>query len=100
MTDKIEQPDPPLSPEEVAVVASLSKDFLRKADCVLLSHARSSWRKVSMLVGLAMMDSGLRIEGLPDLFFSLRIRRLVEAGSLESSGNLDCMRFCEVRLPQ
>lgn len=99
MSDGQEQPDPPLTPEQEVIVASLSGEFLRKVDSALLSHAKHSWRKVAMLVGLAMMDPDLKVAGLPDLFFSKRVRGLVEAGLLQSAGNLDFMRYSEVRLP-
>ncbi len=100
MADKRQQPDSLLSPAEETIVASLDEGFIRKVDRALLSHATTSWRKVAMLIGLTMMDSELRVPGLPDLFYSMRVRTLVEAGLLESAGNLDYMRFTEVRLPQ
>jgi hypothetical protein len=99
MTDEFEQPDPPLTQEQEAMVASLSDAFIRDVDRVLLSHSRSSWRKVAMLVGMTMMDQDLKATGLPDVFFSMRVRRLVEIGRLESAGNLAYMRSSEVRLP-
>jgi hypothetical protein len=100
VADEKEQPDPPLSPEQEAIVASLSEDFIRSVDRALLSHAMPSLRKVAMLVGLTMMDADLRAPGLPDLFYSNRVRKLVEAGLLEAEGNLHYMRFSEVRLPK
>jgi hypothetical protein len=100
MTAESDLPDPPLSPEQDAIVASLGEDFVRKVDCALLSHAKPQSRKAAMLVGLTMMDADLRVPGLPDLFYSKRVRKLVEDGLLESNGNLDYMRFFEVRLPR
>ncbi|WP_425530461.1 DUF3658 domain-containing protein [Xanthomonas oryzae] len=35
---------------------------------------------------------------MPDIFYAQRIRHLVSAGHLEASGNLNRMRFSEVRL--
>ncbi|WEK97612.1 DUF3658 domain-containing protein [Xanthomonas oryzae] len=35
---------------------------------------------------------------IPDIFYAQRIRYLVSAGHLEASGNLNRMRFSEVRL--
>lgn len=99
MSEEQRHPDGPLTPEQEAVVASLSADFVRKVDAALLSQAGVAWRKVAMLVGLAMMDSAVRVPGLPDTFYAMRVRKLVEAGMLEAEGNLDYMRFSEVRLP-
>ena len=99
MSEEQRYPDGPLTPEQESIVASLSADFVRLVDAALLSHARVAWRKVAMLVGSAMMDSTLRVPGLPDTFYSMRVRKLVEAGMLEAEGNLGHMRFSEVRLP-
>ncbi len=39
-------------------------------------------------------------EGVPDIYYSERIRKLVEKGVLEAAGNLHYMRYSEVRLRQ
>lgn len=88
-----------LNPELEAVVAGLSEEFIRKVDFALLSQAKPWWQKVAMLIGLILRAEELRILELPDIFYAGRIRKLVEAGKLEAMGNLDNMRFSEVRLP-
>ena len=40
-----------------------------------------------------------RYPGLSYVFYSQRVIRLAEAGRLESQGNLEYIRFSEVRLP-
>lgn len=99
--DEPREPDGDLTAEQKQRVERLSGEDIKEIDCILLSHATPSWRKVAMLVGLAMTDarSGHQREGLPDVFYSQRIRALVEQGHLESQGNLQYMRFSEVRLP-
>src|SRR5262245_17893603 len=92
-------PDPPLSLEQAKVVASLSSEILAKIDAELLSHAKPHNRKVAMIVGLAMGNPAVRVSGLPDLFYAQRVRLLVNEGQLVAEGNLDFMRFSEVRLP-
>jgi uncharacterized protein DUF3658 len=98
MTDEF-VPDPPLSSEEARVAASLSKDLIERIDAELLEHARRQSRKVAMLVGLAMSNPSVRVPGLPDLYYAQRVRLLVAKGALLSEGNLDFMRYSEVRLP-
>jgi hypothetical protein len=93
-------PDPPLTSEQRAIVDSLDDEFLKRVDETLLSHAKKRERKVAMIVGLAMSSSEIRISGLPDIFYAQRVKKLVEAGKLVSEGNLDYMRYSEVRLPQ
>jgi hypothetical protein len=92
-------PDPPLSPEQARVAASLSAEFVAAIDAELLSHARPRNRKVAMLVGMAMGNPNVRAPGLPDLFYAQRVRELVAKGHLVAEGNLDFMRYSEVRLP-
>lgn len=91
--------DPPLSPEQALIAASLSPELIDRIDAELLSHARSHSRKVAMLVGLAMVNPHLRVPGLPDLYYAARVRALVAKGLLLSEGNLNCMAYSEVRLP-
>jgi hypothetical protein len=91
--------DGPLTPQEQAVADALSLDLLRRIDAALLSHARKTNRKVAMLVGLTMMDTTLRVPGLPDVFYAQRIGMLVDKGILVAEGSLGHMRYCEVRLP-
>jgi len=99
MNKEIPIPDPDLTAEEKALVAKLSQKDLQAIDEALLSNARSSWRKVAMVVGITMLNLSNSIKGIPDVFYSQRIRNLVENGRLEAQGNLQFMRFSEVRIP-
>ena len=45
-----------------------------------------------------MVDRPERLAGIPDRFYAMRVRALVEAGVLEAQGNLQRMRFSEVRI--
>ena len=96
--DDIGPPDGPLSAEQEALAATLSAEFIAQIDAALLGHARARWRKVAMIVGLTMRDSSLRIPGLPDIYYAGRVKVLVAHGLLEADGNLEFMRYSEVRL--
>lgn len=100
MEEEIPVPDPPLSPEQEALVAQLTSEQIEEIDAVLISNAKRRWRKVAMLVGLAMSQLQNRVRGIPDLYYAQRVRKLVASGRLESEGNLSYMRFSEVRLPE
>lgn len=91
--------DPAMSPEEEAIAASLSPEFVEKIDRALLAHATVRERKVAMIFGLTMMDTDLRVPGLPDLYYAKRVKELVKRGLLVAEGNLDFMRYSEARLP-
>ena len=73
--------------------------MVQRIDAALLSHARSRERKVAMLVGLTMSNPDVCVPGLPDLYYAQRVKVLVERGLLVAEGNLDYMRYSEVRLP-
>jgi hypothetical protein len=71
--------DPPLTPEQAQIAASLSPEAVEKIDAELLSHARLRPRKVAMLIGFAMGNPGLRVPGLPDVYYAERVRALVQS---------------------
>jgi len=100
VSEEIPKPDPDLTDEEKTLVEKLSQKDLELIDAALLSKAKNNWRKVAMIVGVTMMDLPNRVKGIPDIFYSLRVRKLVEAGHLESQGNVQYMRFSEVRIPK
>ena len=52
-----------------------------------------------MIVGITMMEMENRPEGLSDIFYAHRVKKLVAEGRLEAEGNRDYMRYSEVRLP-
>jgi len=66
----------------------------------LIADACSQFRKVARIVGTAMMATEDSIKHIPDLFYASRVRKLVEEGRLVSEGNLEYMRFSEVKLPE
>ena len=91
-------PDRPLTTEEESLVQSLTEGEVHDIDNALLSNACEKWRKVALVVGATMSDLPNRVEGIPDVYYSLRIRELVRNGALQSQGNLSHMRYSEVRL--
>jgi hypothetical protein len=97
---EIPQPDEPLSSEQLALIASLTQAEVSDIDRALLANTHDRWRKVAMVVGKTMGELSSRRHGIPDTYYAQRVRLLVEAGSLESQGNLAYMRFSEVRKPQ
>lgn len=94
------EPDDELSSEEESRASRLSAEDLDRIDAALLSHAHPQWRKLAMIVALAMGDCGEDISNVPDAFYSRRAARLVSEGKLVASGDLRRMRYCEVRLPE
>lgn len=92
-------PDRDLTPDQVELVEQLTNDEVQAIDNALLANCCESWRKVARVVGTTMTELPNRVEGIPDVYYSQRVRKLVEAELLEAQGNLSYMRYSEVRRP-
>lgn len=92
-------PDTELEQLELEEVGRLTPEQIERIDNVLLSECTSSWNKVAKVVGMAMLRLNEEFSGLPDGYCAQRIALLVARSQLVSQGNLDYMRFSEVRLP-
>ena len=93
------EPDPKLTSEQLSRVEALAPTDVEAIDDALLAASSQTWRKVAFVVGSALQSLSERYSGVPDVYFSERIRALVGSGKLVSQGNLLRMRFSEVRLP-
>lgn len=92
-------PDTELDDEEQQIVGAFSESQVALIDNLLLADCAPSWRKVARIVGAAMAKGPEGLVEVPVGFLVRRVKVLVESGKLESSGNLDYMRFSEIRLP-
>jgi Protein of unknown function len=100
MTDHHDtDPDRPLTPDAEARARLLTDADLRRIDACLLSNTSHQWRKVARVIAQTMGVVGDQFPGLPDVFYSLRIKHLVESGAIEAAGNLNRMRYSEIRIP-
>jgi hypothetical protein len=91
-------PDGPLWPEAEAKARLLTAADLQRIDDCLLSHASDRWQKVARIIGLAMRDLDRQLPYLPDGSYTLRIKHLVASGAIEAVGDLNRIRYSEVRL--
>lgn len=90
--------DPSLSPSEWRKLLRLTRLRVARIDAALLAQASFQWRKVARVVGTAMLKQPRRIAGVPDLYYAKRVQVLVRRGVLQAQGNLNAMRYSEVRL--
>lgn len=93
------KPDPELTAEQRALVNCLNEKDIVEIDNALLESASNDWRKVARVVGGAMLELPERVPGIPDIYYAERVKELVNKGLLESQGNLQYMRYSEVRIP-
>lgn len=64
----------------------------------ILKFATKRWRKIAMIVGGVLFDPKIEEMSLSDSEIALRIGELVAAGHLEARGDVQNMRYSEVRL--
>src|SRR5437899_3018654 len=90
--------DRDLTEQEALLIADLPAELVTRIDDALLAKATPQFQKVARII-VEMMRSFPDRPGIPDVYYAQRIAKLVNAGLLESQGNLRRMRFSEVRLP-
>lgn len=100
MHRQMKRRDPSLSAAEWRSLLRLTRLRVARIDAALLAQASFQWRKVARVVGTAMTKRSRRVAGVPDLYYSERVRVLVRRGVLQAQGNLKAMRYSEVRLVQ
>ncbi|MCG8089151.1 MAG: DUF3658 domain-containing protein [Candidatus Thiodiazotropha endolucinida] len=93
------KPDGNLTPEQEILVGQLTGDEVQEIDMALLSNTNDKWCKVAMVVAKTMLKLPCRINGIPDIYYSQRIRKLVVEKKLSARGDLSYMRYSEVRKP-
>ena len=65
---------------------------------VILDNCRPTWLKVARVVAFAHRDAGLPDDKAALDSVALKLKKLVEAGTLEAVGDLSNWRESEVRL--
>jgi hypothetical protein len=97
--DEEDQADLPLSPAEEEIYDRLSEADLQEIDAALFEDCVRYGRKVARVVGTTFLSAKFRDRGIPVSCFAQRIVELVRQGKLVAEGNLNYMRYSEVRLP-
>jgi len=99
MSREVPIPDDPMSPEEAAAFARLSKEEVKEIDNAILSCAASRWLKVARVVVEAEGKLRAKYPQFSYNFYADRVAFLAESDCLDWQGDLSCIRFSEVRLP-
>lgn len=97
-TPEVPIPNEPISAEEKAAADLLDPQELEAIDACLLSHCTGRFLKVARVI--LRTENGLRhrFPKLTHIFYTLRLRHLVDTGHLLASGDVSQMRFSEVKL--
>ena len=99
MSREIPEPNPPLNREEELAAAKLKSEELALIDATVLSCVAARWQKLALVVVRAKEKLESNYPEFSPTFYAMRVQALDELGRVESQGDLDYMRFSEVRLP-
>jgi len=91
-------PNPPISAEEQAAVDLLSEQDLESIDGCILSHCADHFYKVARIMGRTEDELAGRFPKLSYVFYTHRLKHLVDRAHLDAAGDVLKMRFSEVRL--
>ena len=97
-TPEVPIPNPPISAEERAAADLLSQQELEAIDACILSHCAAHFYKVARIMGRTQDDLAQRFPKLSFVFYTQRLKHLVDTGHLIAAGDVFKMRFSEVRL--
>ena len=78
----------------------MSPDDLKFIDAAILSIVPPRWQKVAMVALRSQEKLEAKFPQFSYLFYAKRVQFLADQGRLQSQGDLDYIRFSEVRLPQ
>ena len=98
MSDLDNKKDPELTPQQLILVSELTEEQIDEIDQAILKVVDDRYRKVAFIVGSTMASFENRFEGIPDIYYSQRVTRLIESGDLVAQGFVGFMRYCEVKL--
>ena len=99
MSEEIPVANPPLTAEEQSAADKLSGPELLAVDKMILSNCSDRWLKVARVVTRSEDSLKNQHPALSFVFYTQRLRLLVDDWRLESRGDLSFIRFSEVRLP-
>jgi hypothetical protein len=100
MAEEVPKANSPLSADEQLAVEKLTDADLQVIDAAILANCSNRWLKVARVVLRTEELLSNRHPGLTHVFYAKRLIRLAEQERLESQGNLEYMRFSEVRIPE
>lgn len=90
--------DPRMDAASQAFADALSTDDIALIDRKLLSHSVAHWRKSARVAASCLMELPEELKAIHPDFLSGRIKHLIDEGRLIHQGDLNRLRFCEIRL--
>jgi hypothetical protein len=97
-TPEVPIPNPPISAEEQTAAGLLGEQDIEAIDACILSHCADHFYKVARIMGRTEAELTDRFPKLSYVFYTQRLKHLVDTGHLDATGDVFKMRFSEVRL--
>jgi hypothetical protein len=97
-TPEVPIPNPPISVAEKAAADLLSEQDLQAIDACILGQCADHFYKVARVMGRTQDELAARFPKLSYVFYTQRLKHLVDTGHLDAAGDVFKMRFSEVRL--
>ena len=92
--------DMTLEQAERDAIARLDDGDLEQIDRAILSALGNTWQKAGFIASGVMIAAPDEYEELPEVFYAVRIRALVQAACIEGKGDPQVLKTFEIRLPQ
>lgn len=82
-----------------AAIARLNEQDIERIDRAILSALGDDWKKAGFITSGMVIAAPDEYEEVPEMFYTLRIRALVEASRIEGRGDPLALKNFEIRLP-
>ena len=86
--------------EEVAQMRAATPIEAREVDLLILGACTVRWRKVAMVIALAMNEFESRFGHLPLAYLQARMQELEDLQAVQIQGDVWAMRHSEIRLAE
>ncbi|NBP25925.1 MAG: hypothetical protein EBU81_15555 [Proteobacteria bacterium] len=99
-TPEVPIPNKPISALEKAAADLLGPQELEVIDACILSHCTDRFLKVARVILRTENELQHRFPKLTHIFYTQRLRHLVDTRHFQAAGDVVQMRFSEVQLPR
>tara|TARA_B110000046_G_scaffold87746_1_gene95852 strand:+ start:4777 stop:5088 length:312 start_codon:yes stop_codon:yes gene_type:complete len=96
-TNQLPIKNQPLTKLELKRISALEKTDIKFIDDTLLSCISLKYSKQALIIIIARQKMEDTLGSIPLTYYSMRIQKMVEEDILEANGNLEYLRFSEVR---
>ncbi len=86
--------------EQKEFINHISKEKLQEIDNTILSLVKDDYVKVARVIADIYSNRDMHIDGVNDILYLERIKLMVKKGLLEAQGDLNSIRFSEIKLSQ